>query len=243
MPKARYKRLVLKLSGTFLATPEEPLLSPKQLKATADLIASVYQHHQPLQLVIVTGAGNLLRGRDINRVISKGIAHSLGMMGTVINAAALAESLRNSGIKARFLSALHIPQVTESYTQPRALELLEENKVVVVGGGVGIGYLSTDTAAIILARQLNCQVVLKATDVDGAYDTDPQENPGAKQYEKLSFDEAISKDLKIMDRTAFVLAKEGRIPLVIFNFADPTALEKLLSGERVGTIIQENPQD
>lgn len=230
---------MLKLSGTFLATPEEPLLSPKQLKAVADLIASVYQRCQPLQLVIVTGAGNLLRGRDVNQVISKGIAHSLGMMGTIINAAALAESLRNSGVKAQFLSTIHIPQLTESYTQPRALELLEENKVVVVGGGVGIGYLSTDTAAIIVARQLNCEAVLKATDVDGAYDTDPQKKPGAKRYEKLSFDEALIKNLKVMDRTAFVLAKEGRVPLVIFNFTDPTALERLLSGEKVGTIVQE----
>lgn len=241
MATSSWQRVLLKLSGRFLADPPEPLLSLTKLKETSGIIAAVYKKHQPLQLTIVVGAGNLLRGRDLNQVVSKPTAHGLGMMSTMINAAALAEALRNAGVQAEFLSTVHIPQLTETFTGRRGLQLLKEGKILVVGGGTGFRYMSTDTAGVVIAGQLKCQVVLKATDVDGVYDADPQKHPKAKRYEGLSFDKALAQNLQVMDPAAFALAREVGVPIIVFDFSDPTAFDCLLAGETLGTKVGDVP--
>lgn len=238
MPASKYHRVLLKISGSFFTTPKEPLISLGQLAKTAQILATAYQRHQPLELVIVTGAGNLIRGRDINQVVSRSTADALGMMSTIINALALGEALKNTGVEAEATATIHMPQIIPTYTRQGGLKILTQSKILIVGGGTGLPYLSTDTAAVVIAKQLGCEVVLKATDVDGVFSADPKKDTEAKRYEILSFDEALVKKLQVMDQAAFALAREVGQPIVVFNFTDLNNLDRLLSRERVGTLIK-----
>jgi uridylate kinase len=237
---AKPKRILLKLSGIFLAAPGESLISFERLQETVEIIASAYKQHPALQLVIVTGAGNLLRGRSTDKTLSQTAAHQIGLTSTLINALALADALTNQGAAAETLSTLHTPALVETFTIGRALRSLAEKKILVVGGGSAPPNLgvTTDTAAVVIASQLECEAVFKATNVNGVYETDPLADPQAKRYETVSFEEALTKNLQVMDQTAFALARDLDVPIVVFDFGDKTALERLLSGKNVGTLVK-----
>ena len=190
------------------------------------------------ELAIVIGGGNIFRGVAGGSVgMDRATADYMGMLATVMNALALADTMRQEGITARVMSAIAIEQVVEPYVRPKALQYLEEGKVVIFAAGTGNPFFTTDTAAALRGAEVGAQIVLKATKVDGVYTADPKKDPSATRYSKISFDEAISRNLQVLDATAFALCRDQKLPIMVFSIIKPGALRRVVNGEDEGTLV------
>src|ERR1700691_3451709 len=230
MGQSNYQRVVVKLSGEALSGPARFGIH----QATIDGV-SVYlvaARAMGIGLGVVVGGGNILRGATISENgLSRPTADAMGMLATVMNALVLETAIERAGVGARTMSALAMPQVCETYERRRALRHLEDNRIIVFAGGTGNPYFTTDTTAVLRAAEMECEAVLKATDVDGVYTADPKRDPKATRYERLDHQEALGRKLKIMDATAFALAQENRMPIIVFSIREERAIENVLCGK------------
>jgi uridylate kinase len=229
MTKPKYRRVIVKLSGEALSGPEKfGIHQPTIDRFAADLVAA---HRRGIALGVVVGGGNVLRGAKVSADgLSRPTADAMGMLATVMNALVLEAAIERAGVSARAMSALAMPQVCETYERQRALRHLEDSRIIVFAGGTGNPYFTTDTTAILRAAEMQCDAVLKATDVDGVYTADPKHDPKAKRFERLDHQEAMDRRLKIMDATAFALAQENRMPIIVFSIREHGAIENVLCG-------------
>jgi uridylate kinase len=236
MPEPTYRRVIVKISGEALAGSNGFGIDDQAIQSiVADLVAC---HKLGTQLGVVVGGGNLLRGSQVNQLkFSRPVADAMGMMATVMNALVLEEAITRAGVSARSMSALAMPQVCETYERRRALRHFDEGHIVIFGGGTGNPFFTTDTTAVLRAGEIDAQAVLKATNVDGVYDSDPKKNPAAKRYERLSHKDAIDKDLQVMDATAFALARENHMPIIVFSVREKGAIEAVLRGKGRATFV------
>ena len=236
MGKPAYRRVIVKVSGEAFSGPNEfGIHAPTIENIVSDLVAA---RKLGVTVGVVVGGGNLIRGAETAVAwLARPTADAMGMMGTVMNALVLEAALERAGAPARAMSALSMPQVCETYERQRALRHFEDNRVVVFAGGTGNPFFTTDTTAVLRAAEMGCDAVLKATNVDGVYSADPKKDPKAKRYERLSPQEAIDRDLKVMDATAFALARENRMPIIVFSIREPGAITAVLSGEGRSTLV------
>ena len=230
MAKPNYRRVIVKLSGEALSGPEKfGIHQPTIDRFAADIAVC---HSLKIELGIVVGGGNILRGAQISEDgLSRPTADAMGMLATVMNALVLEAAVERSGVSARTMSALAMPQVCETYERQRALRHLDDGRVIIFAGGTGNPYFTTDTTAILRAAEMGCDAVFKATDVDGVYTADPKRDPSAKRYDRLAHQEALDRNLKIMDATAFALARENNMPIIVFSIREPGAIETVLRGK------------
>ncbi len=230
MAKSNYRRVIVKLSGEALSGPEKfGIHQPTIDRFAADLVAA---HDLGIDLGVVVGGGNVLRGAKVSEDgLSRPTADAMGMLATVMNALVLVAAIERCGASARAMSALIMPQVCETYERQSALRHLEENRIIVFAGGTGNPYFTTATTAILRAAEMECDAVLTATDVDGVYTAYPKQHPKATRYEHLDHQEALDRRLKIMDATAFALAQENRMPIIVFSIREHGAIENVLRGQ------------
>src|ERR1700719_4771407 len=234
-----YKRVVLKLSGEALqdrGAQTKENISPAIVREIAERIKEVSQ--LGVQVAIVIGGGNIWRGSSAAlRRMDRTTADYMGMLATVINGLALRSALTQLGAEARVQTAIEMKNVAEPFILGRAVRHLELGRVVIFGAGTGNPYFSTDTTAAVRASEIRAEVILKATKVDGIYDSDPKTNPNAVRYETVSYAEALVKRLKIMDSTAFSLCMDNRVPIIVFDMATPQNVKRVVCGEKVGTLV------
>ena len=236
--KYKYSRVLIKLSGEALQGQDEFGINPDVLSGLAEQLADVMNSQSSLKLSLVIGGGNIFRGQ---RLMETGLKRTtgdyMGMLGTLINALAIQEALEARGLATRVLSALEVKGVAENYIRRRAIRHLEKGRVVIFAAGTGNPYFTTDTAAVLRANEIEAEIMLKATKVDGVYDSDPETNPDARFLSELTHMEAIKQRLRIMDTTAMSLALENNLPIIVFNLTVPGNIKRVLYGEKVGTII------
>lgn len=231
-----YHRILLKLSGEALSGEDGFGIDPKQAEWIARIIKNVKSHG--IEVAVVIGAGNLWRGQiGIQAGMERATADYMGMIATVMNAMALQDALERNGIVTRVQTAIEMKDVAEPYIRLRAIRHLEKGRVVIFGGGTGNPYFTTDSAAALRGMEINADVIIKATKVNGVYDTDPEVNPLAKRFETISFMEALSMRLKVMDSTAMSLCMDNQLPIIVLDLWEEGALERALMGEKVGTIV------
>lgn len=231
-----HKRVLLKLSGEALMGDDAFGINRATIMRMTDEVSEVAA--MGIQLAIVIGGGNIFRGVAPGaQGMDRATADYMGMMATVMNALALQDALKHRGVDARVQSALNIEQVVEPYIRPKALRYLEEGKVVIFAAGTGNPFFTTDTAAALRGAEIGAEIVLKATKVDGIYSADPKKDPAATRYTKLTFDEAITRRLEIMDATAFALCRDQKLPIRVFSINKPGALRRAVSGEDEGTLV------
>ncbi len=237
--KAAYRRLLIKLSGGQLAGEKGFGISPTVIARTAAEIREV--HELGTQICVVVGGGNIIRGiAAADEGMDRAIADYMGMMASVINALALQDALEKAGLDTRIQSAIEIKTVAEAYIRRRAIRHLEKGRVVVFGGGTGNPYFTTDTAAVLRAAEVQAEIVLMAKQgIDGVYSGDPKTDPSAKRYERLTYEEALIKNLRVMDQTALAMCRENRLPVVVFDMAVTGNLRKLAAGKTVGTRVED----
>jgi len=236
MTTPKYKRILLKLSGEALMGTDPYGINPSTISGIVSEIKEVAE--LGVEIGVVIGGGNIFRGMaGTSTGMDRATADYMGMLATVMNAMALADAMRQSGLNARVQSALNIEQVVEPYVRPKALQYLEEGKVVVFAAGTGNPFFTTDTAAALRGAEIGAEVVLKATKVDGVYTADPHKDPTATRYTKLSFDEAMSRNLGIMDATAFALCRDQKLPVRVFSIIKHGALKRVVMGEDEGTLV------
>ena len=236
MAKSVYRRVVVKVSGEALMGPDSfGIHQPTLERIAADLMAS---QRLGVAIAVVVGGGNIFRGVNVS---AKGVARAtgdmMGMLATVMNALALESAIEKAGMAARTMSALTMPEVCETYERRRALRHLEQGRVVLLAGGTGNPFFTTDTTAVLRAAEIGAEAVLKATDVDGVYSADPKKDQNAKRYDRLSHQEAIERDLKVMDTTAFALARENRMPIIVFSIREKGAIAAVLRGKGRATVV------
>jgi uridylate kinase len=235
-PTARYTRILVKLSGEALMGSEDYGIDAQMLKRIAGEIRDITQ--MGVQVALVLGGGNIFRGAGLARAgMDRVTADHMGMLATVMNALALQDALEAQGTYARVMSALRINEVCEDYIRRRAVRHLEKGRVVIFGAGTGNPFFTTDTAASLRAIEINAEVLLKATKVNGVYDADPMVNPDAKRYTHLTFDKVLSDRLNVMDATAIVMCRENKLPLQVFNLFHAGDLVRIVQGEDVGTVV------
>jgi uridylate kinase len=233
---AAYRRVLLKLSGEALMGDDAYGINRATIERMVADVAEVA--HLGVELAIVIGGGNIFRGVAPGAAgMDRATADYMGMLATVMNALALQDALRGSGVEARVQSALKIEQVVEPYIRPKALRYLEEKKVVIFAAGTGNPFFTTDTAAALRGAEVGAEIVLKATKVDGVYSADPKKDPKATRYGTISFDEAISKNLQVMDATAFALCRDQKLPIKVFSIVKPGALRRVIEGADEGTLV------
>ncbi len=231
-----YKRVLLKLSGEALMGDDAYGINRATIERMVDEVAAVSR--SGVELAIVIGGGNIFRGVAPGAAgMDRATADYMGMLATVMNALALADALRQSGVVARVMSAIDIQQVVEPYIRPKALQYLEEGKVVIFAAGTGNPFFTTDTAAALRGSEIGAEIVLKATKVDGVYTADPKKDSSATRYNTISFDEAIIKNLQVMDATAFALCRDQALPIKVFSITKPGALKRAIAGEDEGTLV------
>lgn len=231
-----YKRIMLKLSGEVFSREHEGGIDRDTLEAVAETIASVAK--TKVQLAIVVGGGNIWRYRDMKSVgIERSVSDGMGMLATIMNSVALQSALEHKKCHSRVLSAVNVPQLAEPFLRRRAIRHLEKGRVVICAGGTGNPFFTTDSAAALRASELGCDVLLKATDVDGIYDKDPDTHKDAKRYKELSYQQAIEKNLGVMDQAAFSLCREQKLPIRVFNFFKKGALLDVAKGKALGTLV------
>jgi uridylate kinase len=237
MPKPPYRRVIVKVSGEALMGADGASIDEKTLeRIAADLAAA---HKLGIALGVVIGGGNIVRGGVIStRGIPRPTGDSMGMLATVMNALALEVAIERAGVSARTMSALAMPQVCETYERTRALRHIDEDRLVLLAGGTGNPFFTTDTTAVLRACELSCDAVLKATNVDGVYTADPKKDKTARRYDRLTHTQAIAEDLKVMDATAFALARENRMPIIVFSIGDKGAITATLSGKGRATVVE-----
>ncbi|MFN7368890.1 MAG: UMP kinase [Burkholderiales bacterium] len=233
---AAYRRVLLKLSGEALMGDDAYGINRATIERMVADVAEVAR--LGVELAIVIGGGNIFRGVAPGAAgMDRATADYMGMLATVMNALALQDALRGSGVEARVQSALKIEQVVEPYIRPKALRYLEEKKVVIFAAGTGNPFFTTDTAAALRGAEVGAEIVLKATKVDGVYSADPKKDPKATRYGTISFDEAISKNLQVMDATAFALCRDQKLPIKVFSIVKPGALRRVIEGADEGTLV------
>jgi uridylate kinase len=236
MPPPVYKRVVLKLSGEALMGEKEFGIDPEVLTRYALEIKAA--RALGIQIGIVIGGGNIYRGvSNSSDNIDKVTGDHMGMLATLINALALQSALEHQGLVTRLVSAIRMEVIAEPFIRRRAVRHLEKERIVIFGAGTGNPYFTTDTAATLRAIEIEADVIIKGTRVDGVYDSDPERNPGAFRYQQISYMDVLKRDLKVMDMTAITLCRENKLPILVFNMNVPGNLVRLLSGEHVGTKV------
>ena len=239
MAKIKYKRILLKLSG-------EALMGNDSFGVNPDTITKIVKEIEVAisigtELAIVIGGGNIFRGVALGAAgMDRATADYMGMLATVMNALALQDAMKHAGINSRVQSAINIDQIVEPYIRGKAIRYLEDKKIVIFAAGTGNPFFTTDTAAALRAMEINADIMIKATKVDGIFSDDPEKNPEAKMYKKITFDEAIIKNLKVMDATAFTLCRDQKLPIAVFNIFKKDALKNLLLGIEEGTLVTMN---
>lgn len=232
----KYKRIFLKVSGESLMGENEFGIDPIVIKKFAEEIAEV--HKLGVEIGIVIGGGNIFRGiQAAAHGIDKVAGDHMGMLATVINCIAFQNALEAAGVPTRLQSAIKMEQIAEPFIRRRAVRHLEKGRIVLFGAGTGNPYFTTDTAAALRAIEVEAEVVIKGTRVDGVYDSDPEKNPDAIKYDKITYREVIEKNLRVMDQTAITLCYENNLPIRVFNFNENGNLKKLILGEEIGTLI------
>ena len=232
----QYKRILLKLSGEALMGNQQYGIDPIRISEYAAEIKSVID--KGIQVAVVIGGGNIFRGvAGVSGGMDRVQGDHMGMLATVINALALQSALENHGVETRVQSAIKINEVAEPFIRRRAIRHLEKGRVVIFGGGTGNPYFTTDSAAVLRAIEIEANVILKGTRVDGIYTSDPEKDDTATKFDTISFNEVLSKGLKVMDTTAFTLSQENKLPIVVFDMNTNGNLMKLVSGEQIGTTV------
>lgn len=239
MEKPIFNRILLKLSGESLMGEKEFGIQPSILQYYATEVVKVSK--LGIQIGIVIGGGNIYRGvAESSDGIDKVTGDYMGMLATVINAMALQNALEKQGVYTRLLTAIKMEQIAEPFIRRRAIRHLEKGRIAIFGAGTGNPYFTTDTAASLRAIEIEADVIIKGTRVDGVYDSDPEKNPNAIKYDKISYDEVIKKNLRVMDLTSITLCKENKLPIIVFNMNKTDNLKQLLLGENIGTLVSEN---
>ncbi len=236
MSKPKYKRILLKLGGESLLGKRQYGIDPQAAISVAQEIKSAYD--LGVELAVVIGAGNIFRGLSASQNgIERATADYMGMLATVMNALALQDALEKIGVDTRVQTGLEMRDVAEPYIRRRALRHMNKGRVVILAAGTGNPYFTTDTGATLRALELHCDVILKGTKVDGVYDSDPTTNPQAKKYSQLSFLQALEERLKVMDASAFALAMDNNMPIIVFDFFKSGNTRKVVAGETIGTLV------
>lgn len=232
----QYKRILLKLSGEALMGDRNYGIDPARLELYADEIEQVLKHG--VQVAVVIGGGNIFRGvAGASNGMDRVQGDHMGMLATVINGLALQSALENKGLDTRLQSAIKINEVAEPFIRRRAMRHLEKGRVVIFGGGTGNPYFTTDSAAVLRAIEIEADVILKGTRVDGIYTSDPEKDKSATKFDQISFQDVLSRGLKVMDTTAFTLSQENELPIVVFDMNKKGNLLKIVSGENIGTVV------
>ena len=231
-----YQRILLKLSGEALMGNDSFGINREMVERIVSEVKEVSD--LGVQVGVVIGGGNIFRGVSQGAAgMDRATADYMGMLATVMNALALADTMRQEGMTARVMSAIAIEQVVEPYVRPKALQYLEEGKIVIFAAGTGNPFFTTDTAAALRGAEIGAQIVLKATKVDGVYTADPKKDPTATRYSQISFDEAITRNLQVLDATAFALCRDQKLPIKVFSIFKPGALKRVVMGEDEGTLV------
>lgn len=234
--KVKYKRILLKLSGEALMGDKQFGIDNSRLSAYADQIKEI--HELGVEIAIVIGGGNIFRGVQAEQGgMDRTHGDYMGMLATMINSMALQASLESKGLKTRLQSAIEMKEIAEPFVRRRAVRHLEKGRVVIFGAGTGNPYFTTDSAASLRAIEINADVILKGTRVDGIYTADPEKDPNAVKFEQITFDEVYEKGLNVMDMTAFTLCKENDLPIIVFDMNTAGNLKRLVEGEEVGTLV------
>jgi uridylate kinase len=236
MDEPAYRRVVVKLSGEYFAGSKPfGIDQPTIDRVAGDLIAA---RELGVEIAVVIGGGNIFRGVEVSsRGVSRPTGDTMGMLATIMNCLALEAALERRGQSARALSAFVMPEVCELFTRSATHKYLSEGRIVLLGGGTGNPYFTTDTTAVLRAAEIGAQAVLKATNVDGVYSSDPKKDPSAKRFERLSHSQALEGGYKVMDATAFALARETSLPIIVFSIAEPGSIGAILRGNGRGTIV------
>ncbi len=238
MSSPAFRRILLKLSGEVLAGEQGFGIDPKKATELANEVKSIYEMGVSIGLII--GAGNIFRGlQAATKGMDRVTGDYLGMLATIMNAISLQDALEKVGVETRTLSAITVSKIAEPYIRRRALRHMEKGRLVIIAGGTGNPYFTTDTAAALRATELHAEVLIKGTKVDGVYDKDPVVNSDAKRYKSISFNEVLLKNLRVMDLTAITLCKENALPIRVFNINNKGDLKRLLNGEDIGTTVME----
>jgi uridylate kinase len=236
MPVAKYRRVLLKLGGESLASPGGYGISPHIAEEIAAKVSAV--RDLEVEVVIVLGAGNIWRGRDgLVHGMDRATADHMGMLATVMNALALADALERMGVTTRVQTSIEMRAIAEPYIRLRAIRHLEKGRVVIIGGGTGNPYFTTDTAAALRAMEVDADLLIKATKVDGVYTEDPHENPDAERFDHLNYMQALELRVGVMDATAISLCMENDLPILVLNLWQPHSLERAVVGEPIGTLV------
>ncbi len=236
MPQLRYKRVLLKLGGEALAGLQGSGIDPHQAEAAATKIREIKE--EGVEIALVLGAGNLWRGADgLVHGMDRTTADHMGMLATVMNALALRDALERQGVATRVQTAIEMRSVAEPYIRGRAIRHLEKGRVVIIGAGTGNPFFTTDTAAALRAMEVDAEVLIKATKVDGVYDSDPLQNPEARFFDRLTYLQALSMRVGVLDSTAITLCMENDLPIIVMNLWTPDSLAKVIRGEKIGTLI------
>ncbi|PKN94365.1 MAG: UMP kinase [Chloroflexi bacterium HGW-Chloroflexi-6] len=236
MVELKYRRILLKLSGEALGGESGFGINVDEVEAIASRVKEIYE--MKAEIAIVIGAGNLWRGKQgLERGMDRATADYMGMLGTMMNALALMDALERQHVLTRVMSAIEMRAIAEPYIRRRAIRHLEKGRVVIFGAGTGNPFFSTDTAAALRATEIDADVVIKATKVDGVYDSDPKKNPHATKFDHLSYIEVLNRRLAVMDSTAITHCMENNIPLLVLNLWDEVALKQAMQGEKVGTLV------
>lgn len=232
----KYKRVLLKLSGESLTGKDEYGIDASVVEGFASQVKEI--HEMGVQTGIVIGGGNIFRGvSGAKDGFDRVQGDYMGMLATIINALALGSILENNGVKVKVLSGLVVSDLVEKMTGPKAINYLENGHVVIIAGGTGNPFFTTDTASALRAIEIKADVMLKGTRVDGVYDDDPEKNPSAVRFDEISFDEVLKRGLRVMDQTAFALCKENKLPIIVFNMNSKGNLKKVVSGKKTGTVV------
>ncbi|MEX0980769.1 MAG: UMP kinase [Bacteroidales bacterium] len=234
---AKYNRILLKLSGEALMAGRSHGIDPRRLKDYVEEIIEVKK--AGVQIGIVIGGGNIFRGiSGIDEGFDRVKGDYMGMLATVINGLALQSAFESKKVKARLLTAFRMEPVADFYSQGQALEALENGEIVIFSGGTGNPYFTTDTASSLRAVEIRADVMLKGTRVDGVYSADPEKDPDAEKFDEITFDEALEKNLRILDQTAFTMCRENELPVIVFDMNERGNLKKLISGKKIGTLVK-----
>ena len=232
----KYERILLKLSGEALMGDQSYGIDPNRLEDYAQDIKKIVE--KGIEVAVVIGGGNIFRGLSgASNGMDRVQGDYMGMLATIINGLALQSALEEAGLQTRLLTSIEMKQIAEPFIKRRAVRHLEKGRVVIFGGGTGNPYFTTDTAAVLRAIEINADVILKGTRVDGIYSSDPEKDSSAVKFEKITFKEVLRKDLKVMDMTAFTLSEENDLPIIVFDMNKKGNLLKVISGEKVGTLV------
>tara|TARA_B100001996_G_C18650955_1_gene589377 strand:+ start:218 stop:937 length:720 start_codon:yes stop_codon:yes gene_type:complete len=239
MVNIKYKRILLKLSGEALMGSDDFGVNPEIINRIVKEIENIVS--LGVEIAIVIGGGNIFRGVALGAAgMDRATADYMGMLATVMNSLALQDAMKHAGINSRVQSAINIDQIVEPYVRGKAIKYLEDKKIVIFAAGTGNPFFTTDTAAALRAMEINADIMIKATKVDGIFSEDPEKNHKAKMYTQVTFDEVINKNLKVMDSTAFTLCRDQKLPIAVFNIFKKNTLKNILLGKKEGTLVSMN---